>query len=153
MEVEIRKASDNDKSAVLEPGRKNVNIYERTHLGDELADGYIESGACDSDLSSIYENASVALCDDKVIGFVFIEGNEIQRLSVDNEHWGKGVGQKLLDYATREISKTNKEIILECFVSSPIANRFYKKMSFENSGVIDGDGGNRILYKKKYDIF
>ncbi len=94
--MEIRKANEQDKGAVLALGRKTVDIYERTHLGDEMADEYINSGACDNDLSKIYDNASVAVHDGKIVGFIFVSENEIQGLSVDDAYWGKGIAQKIL---------------------------------------------------------
>lgn len=148
MNLKIRKVNELDKISVLALGRKTVDIYERTHLGDEIADGYINSGSCDNDLCSIYNNASVAVLDDEIIGFIFIKDNEIQGLSVDTSYWGKGVAQKLIAYAFNIISENYDEIVLECFVTSPRANNFYKKMGFVNCGIVDGDGGNRVKYKR-----
>ncbi len=149
MRYKIRKASDADKTAVLALGRKIVDVYERCHLGDEMADRYINSGACDSDSSKIYDNASIILDSDTVIGFLFTHGNEIQGLSVDVPYWGKGIAQMLIAYATQNLFQNESEIQLECFVSSPRANRFYQKMGFVNSGVVGGDGGSRTVYKRK----
>ncbi len=149
MSYTIRKALEADKSAVLALGRRIVDVYERTHLGDEMADGYIGSGACDSDLSKIYDNATVILEGEAVAGFLFAHDNEIQGLSVDVPYWGKGIAQKLIAYATQNLFKEYEEIQLECFVTSPRANRFYQKMGFARCGVVQGDGGNRNLYKRK----
>ncbi len=149
MNFVIRKALESDKAAVLELGRKIVDVYERTHLGDEMAESYINSGSCDRDLSNIYDNATVILDNETVIGFLFTHQNEIQGLSVDTSYWGKGIAQKLIAYATQNLFKDYTEIQLECFVTSPRANRFYQKMGFVISGVVEGDGGNRNLYKRK----
>ncbi len=149
MSYRVRKATESDKNAVLALGRKIVDVYERTHLGDEIADEYIKSGACDSDLSKIYDNATVILDGDEVIGFLFTHENEIQGLSVDVPYWGKGIAQKLIAYATQKLFAGYDEMQLECFTTSPRANRFYQKMGFVNCGVVEGDGGNRNLYKRK----
>ncbi len=148
MSYTIRKATDFDKAAVLALGRNTVDVYERTHLGDEMADNYIHSGACDRALSAIYDNATVILDDDRVIGFLFTHENEIQGLSVDPLYWGKGIAQKLVAYASQHLFKGYDQIQLECFVTSPRANRFYQKMGFVNCGVVEGEGGNRTLYKR-----
>ncbi len=145
----IRKATASDKNAVLALGRKIVDVYERTHLGDEMADAYINSGACDNDLSKIYDNATIILNDDDIIGFLFTDKNEIQGLSVDVPYWGKGVAQKLIVYAIENLFAEYNEIKLECFVTSPRANRFYQKIGFVSCGIIEGDGGDRVLYKQK----
>ncbi len=147
----IRKATLADKASVLALGRKIVDVYERTHLGNEMADAYINSGACDSDLSKIYDNATIILNGDDLIGFLFTDENEIQGLSVDVPYWGKGIAQKLVAYATKNLFTEYDEIKLECFVTSPRANRFYQKIGFVNCGIVEGDGGNRVLYKQKID--
>ncbi len=145
----IRKATNTDQEALLALGRKIVNVYERTHLGDKLADDYLKSGACDRDLVATYGNATVVLDGDLLIGFMYTEKNEIQGLSVDIPYWGKGVAQKLIAYASRNLCKEYSEIQLECFVTSPRANRFYQKMGFQNCGIVEGEGGCRVLYKRK----
>ncbi len=149
MSYTIRKATANDKSAVIALGRKIVDVYERTHLGDEMANEYIGSGACDRDLSAIYGNATIILDGETVIGFLFTHENEIQGLSVDVPYWGKGIAQKLIAHASQNLFKDYEEIQLECFVTSPRANKFYQKMGFVNSGIVEGDGGSRNLYKRK----
>ncbi len=149
MSYAIRKASDADKSAVLALGRKIVDVYERTHLGDETSDEYLNSGSCDKDLSAIYDNAYIILEGNVVIGFLYAYKNEIQGLSVDVPYWGKGIAQKLIAYATQNLFKGYDEIWLECFTGSPRANKFYQKMGFNNYGATDGKGGSRFLYKRK----
>ncbi len=149
MSYTIRKATEADKVDLLALGRKIVDLYERTHLGDETADNYINSGACDSDLSSIYDNATIILDRETIIGFLFTDKNEIQGLSVDLPYWGKGIAQKLIAYATQNLFTKYDEIKLECFVTSPRANRFYQKMGFVNSGIVEGEGGSRVLYTRK----
>ncbi len=148
MSVIIKKASEKEKESVLALGRKIVDTYERTHLGDEITDEYLNSGACDRDLSAIYDNATVAMEEGSVIGFIYTYENEIQGLSVDIPYWGKGIAQKLIGYATNVLLKGSSEIRLECFTTSPMANRFYQKMGFVNSGIVDGDGGSRNVYER-----
>ncbi len=145
----IRKAALADKPAVLALARTIVDVYERTHLGDEVADAYINSGNCDNDLSEIYDNATIILDGNNIIGFLFTDKNEIQGLSVDVPYWGKGIAQQLIAYAVNNIFTEYDEIKLECFVASPRANRFYQKIGFVNCGIVEGDGASRVLYKQK----
>ncbi len=149
MSYTIRKANETDKPSILTLGRKIVDVYERTHLGDEIANAYLNSGACDKDLLAIYDNATVVLDGDILIGFLFAEKNEIQGFAVDVPYWGKGVAQKLIAYASQNLFKSYHEIQLQCFVNSPRANRFYQKMGFQNCGIVKGEGGHRVLYKRK----
>ncbi len=37
MNLEIRKANEHDKKEVLALGKKIVDVYERTHLGDDIS--------------------------------------------------------------------------------------------------------------------
>ncbi len=144
----IKKATEKEKYSLIELGCKIVDVYERTHLGDDVTDGYLYSGACDRDLASLYGNASVILDGETLLGFIFIHENEIQGLAVDVPYWGKGIAQLLVAYAEGHISQHHSEVVLECFEGSPRANRFYLKMGFTPRGLVDGDGGRRILYKK-----
>ena len=48
MNYKIRKAEKLDMDDVLRLGRKIVDVCERTHLGDQAADRYINSGDCSS---------------------------------------------------------------------------------------------------------
>ncbi len=84
-----------------------------------------------------------------MIGFLFTHENEIQGLSVDVTYWGKGIAQKLIAYASQNLFVGYDEIRLECFVTSPRANKFYQKMGFEICGIVEGDGGKRNIYKRK----
>ncbi len=149
MSIIIRKAIEKDKNSVLALARKIVDLYERTHLGDEMVDNYLESGECDSDLLKIFDNCTIALEGEQVIGFIFTHHNEIQGVSVDIPYWGKGIAQKLIAYATRVLFVDYEEIQLECFISSPRANHFYQKMGFNKCEEVVGNGGNRTIYKRR----
>jgi N-acetylglutamate synthase-like GNAT family acetyltransferase len=148
MNYKIRKAQNQDLEKILELGRKIVDKYERTHLGDEVADCYINSGACDNDFRELYDNITLLTLDEDIIGLIICEKNEIQGFLVDIPYWGTGAAQVLLDYAIKNIFSDYDDITLECFVSSPRANAFYKKMGFLRQSVVDGDGGNRVVYNK-----
>ncbi len=144
----IKEATEKDKPALIALGRKIVDVYERTHLGDAVADGYLHSGACDRDLAAAHDHAHVILDGEQLRGFIIIRENHIEGLCVDVPYWGTGMAQSLLAYAESLIAEHDAEVVLECFEHSPRANRFYQKMGFTHSGLVDGDGGRRILYKK-----
>ena len=149
MNYKMRKAEKSDLDSVLKLGRKIVDVYERTHLGDEMADGYINSGACDEDFKKLYSNITLMTLEDKIIGLIVCDKNEIQGFLIDVPYWGTGAAQYLLDYAIKNIFSQYDEINLECFVTSPRANAFYQKMEFNQIKTVEGDGGNRIVYSKK----
>ena len=149
MEYIIRKATQEDLDSVLSLGRKIVDQYERTHLGDEMADSYINSGACDSDFIKIYDTITVILSKQEIIGLISCNENTIQGLLIDLPYLGTGAAQTLLDYAIKNLFNDYSKIELECFETSPRANAFYQKMDFQNKGFADGDGGMRIIYEKR----
>ena len=152
MNYRLRKANEDDKSKVLLLGKKIVDKYERTHLGDEMGDGYINSGACDADFLKMYENIHVLTLDDNIVGLTVFTKNEIQGFLVDIPYWGTGAAQYMLKIVFEIIRKEYDIITLECFETSPRANAFYTKMGFENKGIVEGDGGRRIVYAKNIKV-
>ncbi len=149
MNCTIRKAEEQDKEQVLALGRKIVDQYERTHLGDAVVDEYIGSGSCDNDFLQVYGNITLLFDGEQLIGFIVTCENEIQGFLIDIPYWGTGAAQYLLDYAIKNIFKNYEEVTLECFVDSPRANAFYKKMGFTQGHIVDGVGAQRIVYSKK----
>ncbi len=147
--IKIRKTKEEDKSQILELARKNVDSYERTHLGDETVNEYLKGNTLEEDLMKYFESGAVALENEEIIGFLFTNKNEITGLALDSEHWGKGIAQRLIAFATGEFFNEEEEIQLECFITSPRANRFYRKMGFELAGIADGSGGARAVYKRR----
>ncbi len=145
----IRKTTNDDKEHVFALGEKNIDSYERTHLGDELADSYLSTGAYQEDISKYFEDGGVALENDKIIGFILVKGNEIRTLSVDENYWGKGIAQRLIAFATNELLSEHEEIQLECFITSPRANRFFRKIGFELGGVSGSGREAKAVYKRR----
>lgn len=148
MNYKIRKAEENDLEFILKLGRKIVDRYERTHLGDEIADSYIHSGASDDELKNLYDKITLIEMDEKIAGLIICEKNQILGFMVDIPYWGTGIAQILLEYAIQNIFSDYEEINLECFASSPRANAFYKKMGFKSEGLVGCDE-NMIFYSKK----
>ncbi len=149
MNYTIRKAEEKDKEQVLALGRKIVDKYERTHLGDDVVNEYIGSGSCDNDFLQVYDNITLLFDDEQLIGFIVTSENEIQGFLIDIPYWGIGAAQYLFNYAVKNIFKNHNEITLECFVNSPRANAFYKKMGFIPGEIVNGVGAERIVYSKK----
>lgn len=49
-------------------------------------------------------------------------------MAVSPDHWGKGIGKKLLKRALEEVDKAGQDIYLE---ASPAATALYKSCGFE----------------------
>lgn len=148
MEYIIRKATPADKQKILVMGRNIVDKYERTHLGDTMVDGYINSGACDNDFLKNFDNTTVLELNNEIIGLIIWIDNVIQGFLIDFPYWGTGAAQHLINTTINSKFKEFNEVTLECFETSPRANAFYKKMGFKKDGLIKDDMANRIIYKK-----
>lgn len=79
MDYIIREVEEKDVSNVLKAGLNIVDQYERTHLGDEVADGYINSGACESDYLAQVEDMLLLEKEDNLIGIIIWKENGNQR--------------------------------------------------------------------------
>ncbi len=149
MKYSIRQAEQVDQDTILALGRKIVDKYERTHLGDDIVDSYLRSGACDKDFIRRYNRINLLTLDGEIVGLIIIKKNEIQGFLVDIPYWGSGAAQYLLSYAENTIFQEFNEVYVECFVNSLRANGFYQKMGYKKSGITNGKGGIRAIYKKK----
>lgn len=68
----------------------------------------------------------------KVVGFISLIENEVGGLFVHSDYQGKGIGRKLMDYAT----SIRNELVLNVFEDNSIGRRFYKKYGFKIIGVV-----------------
>jgi hypothetical protein len=144
----IRKATKEDISTILEMGVGIVDKYERTHLGDEMVNGYIGSGACKADFIKHIDNTQLLLLDNKVIGLIIWIEDRIQGFLIDIPNWGAGAAQYLINSTLAVKFQEYEEVKLECFKSSPRANAFYKKMGWKETEIIESDGMTMVVYKK-----
>lgn len=148
MKYTIRKATTDDKQNILKMGRRIVDKYERTHLGDSIVDEYIESGDCDTDFLKYFDNITVLVLDTNIIGLIIWIDNIVQGFLIDIPYWGTGAAQYLMNTTLDDKFQVYNEVTLECFESSPIANAYYKKTGWKKVGLIKDDIANRIVYKK-----
>lgn len=153
MNYKIRKAISTDMETILKIGRNMVDKYERTHLGDEMANGYIESGGCDSDFRKYFDDTAVLLLNEKIIGLIIWVENVIQGFLIDIPYWGTGAAQYLLNETMNEKFNIYDKITLECFETSPRANSYYQKVGFMKAGYIEDEMANRIIYKKTKEAY
>lgn len=147
----IRKATEKDLDIILPMGRKIVDEYERTHLGDEMADGFINSGMCDQIYRDSLPNTSVLIDEKKIIGLIITVENTVQGFLINKTHWGTGAAQYLMSETLKAMAKTYNEVSLECFESSPRANSYYRKIGWEKTEVKDTDSGRMVVYKQYFN--
>jgi len=69
--------------------------------------------------------------DGAVIGVLTVGDDELYAIYVHPEHWGRGVGQALLDRAHVELAQTCEVATLTCLVGNARARRFYERNGWE----------------------
>lgn len=90
----------------------------------------------------------VALFNDKVVGFIslWMSGNFIHHLYIDEKYHGKNIGTKLLDEG---IKVMNSPITLKCLAKNTNAVKFYKSKGFVEKEKGVSNHGEYILYELK----
>ncbi len=112
-------------------------IYSFVYQDNNLA-GHLKLNL-DSDAivanTSTYGNSSTLIYDQKTAEEIESKaGLEVERIYFLNEHTGKGLGQRTLDWVFDLAQKKGKDYVwLHCMDSSP-AQAFYKKYGFEICG-------------------
>lgn len=126
--MEIIKADSSLFSAVKEITQTTISsVYPKYYpLG---AVKFFKNHHNDLNIMKDIENGIVYLLreDDRFVGTVTLEDNEINRLFVLPEFQHKGYGRYLLDFAENEILKTHDEIILH---ASLPAKKIYLKRGY-----------------------
>lgn len=63
-------------------------------------------------------------------------------MAVSPDHWGRGVGKKLLQRGLEEVDKAGQDIYLE---ASPVAVRLYRSCGFEELETIELFEGEMVM--------
>jgi GNAT superfamily N-acetyltransferase len=69
--------------------------------------------------------------DGEVVGVLTVGGDELHAIYVDPAHWGRGVGQALLERAEELLAETCDVAVLTCMVGNARARRFYERNGWE----------------------
>jgi GNAT superfamily N-acetyltransferase len=69
--------------------------------------------------------------DGAVIGVLTIGRDELYAIYVHPRHWGRNVGQTLLERAEAELAETCEVATLTCMVGNARARRFYERNGWE----------------------
>ena len=77
------------------------------------------------------ENRYIYEMDGEIAGYGYLEGNEIESISIRSDLQGKGIGKKFIQYLCNELyNRGNKEIFLWCVVGNK-ARKLYDYLGFE----------------------
>lgn len=83
---------------------------------------------------------------DEILGFISIYDNEIKALYVKEEHRGKGIGGKLINYC-RDNLEENTEVFVKVFEKNMNSIIFFSKRQFKNSKIQLNEQFNETEYK------
>ena len=82
-------------------------------------------------------DTSVAEVEGRVVGFVMVEGDELEQLFVDPDLHGSGVAGPLLAEGERRIAEAGYDVAwLAVVVGNVRARRFYEKHGWYDAGVL-----------------
>lgn len=90
----------------------------------------------------------VARADDRVLGFVALDGDEVEQLYVLPGSQGRGIGSRLLDLAKRESSG---RLRLHTFQRNLRARAFYEARGFRAVSFDDGSGNEEREPDMQYE--
>lgn len=79
--------------------------------------------------------------DERVLGFLARDGQEICALYIAPEVLGQGLGRMLLDDCKRQVGQLN----LRAFAANQRARHFYRSAGFRQTGQSDGRGNEENL--------
>lgn len=97
----------------------------------------------------------IAKEDDKIIGWLrynyFWDSIPfLNMLVIDEKYRGNGIGKDLVRFFEKEMKANGYNIIMTSSLSNELAQHFYRKLSYKDSGsLIIGDEALEIIFTKK----
>src|SRR6476659_3640028 len=80
-------------------------------------------------------DTTVAELDGVLVGFIMIDGDEVEQIFVDPERHGSGIATLLLDEAERQVAAAGHEVAwLAVAIGNTRARAFYEKRGWTNEG-------------------
>jgi len=143
--ISIEAAAPEDVSEIAE---LNKRVFSETYPD------FPEAHTDEEDLehfTSVLENESVrvARSGGKIIGYIAFSPGQLNKLYIDPEFQGHGLGEKLVDLAKAE----NDHLLLWTFQVNDKAKRFYERLGFvavqETDGATNDEGQPDVQYEWK----
>lgn len=98
------------------------------------------------------EDVRVARSGGKIIGYIAFSPGQLNKLYIDPEFQGHGLGEKLVDLAKDE----NDHLLLWTFQVNEKAKRFYERLGFtavqETDGATNDEGQPDVQYEWKRSV-
>ncbi len=93
-----------------------------------------------------HQRVTVAEAGGAIVGFIATRGEWVEQLYLDPKWSGRGIGTRLLDYATESMAA----VMLHCFQANLGARRFYERHGFMAEAFGDGSGNEEGLPDIRY---
>ena len=98
------------------------------------------------------EDVRVARSEGKIFGYIAFSPGQLNKLYIDPEFQGHGLGEKLVDLAKAE----NDHLLLWTFQVNDKAKRFYERLGFvavqETDGTTNDEGQPDVQYEWKRSV-
>lgn len=150
MSIVIRKTKEQDAEKILRylektSGQSDHLSYkpEELRISLEEEEQYIKNFDKANSIFLIAEDNS------EILGKITLSGGKTRRtqhvaelsISVDKDHWGRGIGLQLLEKAEEWASSTNiiKKITLKVNANNYAAISLYRKKGFEEEGLLKNE--------------
>ena len=133
----VRPATMQDEESIIKLSRHVANNYTRSYLGGQIVDWYIDSRNCDEDIKKEIKNTTLLLLDEKIIGIMIWNENEMRGFMIDIRYHGTGAAQFFCNQIIPEKLNVYNELYLECFDKNHRGIAFYKKTGWVEYGQIE----------------
>ncbi|MDJ0683136.1 MAG: GNAT family N-acetyltransferase [Alphaproteobacteria bacterium] len=148
MAVQIHDAQDSDASAVAATFIASLETLD--FLPELYTDGekrrFIEQQIFGSCEVLVAKNAKTT-SDQRILGFLALDQDEIHLLYVAPDHWSQSVGRRLVDEAK---TRRPSGLTLWCFQANRRARAFYEKNGFVIAEQTAGDRNEERLPDMRY---
>ena len=143
----IRKYQINDSISVSNLIRNTLNKVNSKDYSQEIIDKMCRHFTPEKiNENSISREIYVAVQNEKIIGTVSINNNNIHSFFVDYKHLNEGIGTALYNYIETRITDNGfKEIIVPSSITSEY---FYHKNGFTAIEAVESIFGKNIIMKK-----
>lgn len=130
----LRPAVPDDMGTVAEIWYRAWRVAHVGHVPDGLTAGRTLEAFHERTPSRVADT-TVAEVDGRVVGFVMVEGDELEQLFVDPDHHGTGVAAPLLADGEQRIAAAGHAVAwLAVVVGNARARRFYEKHGWYDAG-------------------
>jgi ribosomal protein S18 acetylase RimI-like enzyme len=141
--MEVRPATPSDIDGIQRVAHRSwdetyADILDAEVIDETVGEWYAEESlreACDKPGVTLL----VAVDDEEVVGFchgvLHEDEGDVLRLYVDPDHWGDGIGKRLLDRVRSDLEDFNmRRMRAMTLADNTIGNDFYREYGFEKTG-------------------